>query len=40
LNGDERVIVNPPDSIIDGAAVRIGREGARGGAAKQEGNES
>ena len=40
LNGDERVIVNPPDSIIDGAAVRIGRENARGGAAKQEGNES
>ncbi|KND59757.1 putative Co/Zn/Cd efflux system membrane fusion protein [Candidatus Burkholderia verschuerenii] len=30
LNGDERVIVNPPDSIIDGAAVRIG------GAAKKE----
>jgi RND family efflux transporter MFP subunit len=25
LTGDERVIVNPPDSIIDGAAVRIGR---------------
>jgi RND family efflux transporter MFP subunit len=25
LNGDERVIVNPPDSIIDGAMVRIGR---------------
>ncbi|WP_250513185.1 efflux RND transporter periplasmic adaptor subunit [Caballeronia sp. INDeC2] len=48
LKGDERVIVNPPDSIIDGAAVRIGRantaapasEGARGGAAKAEGNES
>jgi multidrug efflux pump subunit AcrA (membrane-fusion protein) len=48
LNGDERVIVNPPDSIIDGAAVRIGRSdtgagasgAARGGAAKAEGNES
>lgn len=25
LSGDERVIVNPPDSIIDGAAVRIGQ---------------
>jgi multidrug efflux pump subunit AcrA (membrane-fusion protein) len=25
LNGDERVIVNPPDSIIDGASVRIGK---------------
>jgi hypothetical protein len=24
LQGDERVIVNPPDSIIDGATVRIG----------------
>lgn len=24
LQGDERVIVNPPDSIIDGAMVRIG----------------
>ena len=24
LNGDERVIMNPPDSIVDGAAVRIG----------------
>ncbi|SAK62890.1 RND transporter MFP subunit [Caballeronia temeraria] len=44
LKGDERVIVNPPDSIIDGAAVRIGRagasEGASGGAAKSEGSES
>jgi len=44
LNGDERVIVNPPDSIIDGAAVRIGRAGssdaASGGAAKAEGSES
>jgi hypothetical protein len=48
LNGDERVIVNPPDSIIDGATVRIGRSdtgagasgAARGGAAKAEGNES
>ncbi|KIG11340.1 efflux RND transporter periplasmic adaptor subunit [Caballeronia concitans] len=26
LHGDERVIVNPPDSIIDGATVRVGQE--------------
>ena len=30
LTGDERVILNPPDSIIDGAAVRIGRRTAQG----------
>jgi len=23
LNGDENVIVNPPDSVVDGEAVRI-----------------
>jgi multidrug efflux pump subunit AcrA (membrane-fusion protein) len=23
LTGDERVIINPPDSIIDGTAVRV-----------------
>jgi RND family efflux transporter MFP subunit len=48
LNGDERVIVNPPDSIIDGATVRIGRSDAdagasasrQGGASKAEGSES
>ena len=48
LNGDERVIVNPPDSIVDGATVRIGRasagtgasQGEGGGAAKAEGSES
>jgi len=48
LNGDERVIVNPPDSIIDGATVRVGHadngagasEGAHGGAAKADGSES
>lgn len=34
LTGDERVILNPPDSIIDGAAVRIGKP------AKQEGKAS
>jgi multidrug efflux pump subunit AcrA (membrane-fusion protein) len=30
LNGDERVIVNPPDSIIDGAAVRVSAPKAKG----------
>ncbi|MDR5757203.1 efflux RND transporter periplasmic adaptor subunit [Caballeronia sp. LZ035] len=46
LKGDERVIVNPPDSIIDGTAVRIGKthggaaQGPRGGGAKPEGSES
>jgi RND family efflux transporter MFP subunit len=34
LEGNERVILNPPDSIIDGAAVRIGKP------AKQEGKPS
>lgn len=34
LAGNERVILNPPDSIIDGAAVRIGKP------AKQEGKAS
>ncbi|MDR5771549.1 MULTISPECIES: efflux RND transporter periplasmic adaptor subunit [unclassified Caballeronia] len=34
LSGDERVIVNPPDSIIDGAAVRIGRANATPGASQ------
>jgi RND family efflux transporter MFP subunit len=35
LKGDERVIVNPPDSIIDGATVRVGRA-----ASKAQGDES
>jgi RND family efflux transporter MFP subunit len=30
LNGDERVIVNPPDSIIDGATVRVSAPKAKG----------
>jgi RND family efflux transporter MFP subunit len=29
LKGDERVIVNPPDSIVDGATVRIGQAHAK-----------
>ena len=23
LNGDERIVVNPPDSLVDGVAVRV-----------------
>jgi len=32
LTGDERVILNPPDSIIDGTEVRIAKS-AQGGKA-------
>jgi hypothetical protein len=31
LKGDEAVIVNPPDSIIDGEQVRTGQAGGAGG---------
>jgi len=29
LTGDERVIVNPPDAVIGGAVVRIGKSAPR-----------
>jgi multidrug efflux pump subunit AcrA (membrane-fusion protein) len=35
LSGDERVVVNPPDSLVDGVAVRVVTQPANtGGAAR------
>jgi hypothetical protein len=35
LTGDESVIVNPPDSIVSGEAVRIAQPTAASGASQQ-----
>ena len=40
LTGDERVIVNPPDAIVDGAVVRIGKSAPQGSKAASEGETS
>lgn len=40
LTGKERVIVNPPDSIIDGAEVRIGKSAQGGKGASEPGKTS
>jgi hypothetical protein len=31
LNGDEEIVINPPDSIVSGQAVRIGQPAVIGG---------